>query len=86
MSFRVSMGLAWLWEACLLMLRVVFLLCWRISMVCLALQLVGSWVGLYFSVDIEIFISVRAEQGNREGFQHLEGEVSLGDYGPGVPV
>ena len=54
-NFGVSMGLAWLWEACFLMLRVVFLLCWRISMVCLALQLVGSWVGLYFSVDIEIF-------------------------------
>ena len=32
-----------------------FLLCWRISMVCLALQLVGSWIGLYFSVDMEIF-------------------------------
>ena len=30
--------------------------------------------------------SVRAGQGNREGFQHLEGEVSLGDYGLGVPV
>jgi len=25
-SFRVSMGLAWLWAACLLMLRAVFLL------------------------------------------------------------
>ena len=50
----MSMGLAWLWEACLLMLRVVFLLCWRISMVCLALELVGSWVRLGFSVDMEI--------------------------------
>ena len=53
-SFEVSVGLAWLWEACLLMLRVVFLLCWRISMVCLALELVGSWVRLGFSVDMEI--------------------------------
>ena len=49
-SFGVSMGLAWLWAACLLMLRAVFLLCWRISVVCLALELVGSWVELGFSV------------------------------------
>ena len=49
-SFGVPMGLAWLWAACLLMLRAVFLLCWRISVVCLALELVGSWVELGFSV------------------------------------
>ena len=48
-------GLAWLWAACLLMVRVVFLLCWRISMVCLALELVGSWVGLGFRVSMETF-------------------------------
>ena len=30
--------------ACLLMFRVVFLFCWRISMVWLALKLIGSWV------------------------------------------
>ena len=42
-SFGVSMGLAWLWKACLLMLRAVFLLCWRISIGCLSLELVGSW-------------------------------------------
>ena len=30
-SFEVSVGLAWLWEACLLMLSVVFLLCWKIA-------------------------------------------------------
>ena len=47
------MSLAWLWEACLSMLRTVFLLCWRISMVCLALELVGSWVKLGFSVGME---------------------------------
>ena len=47
-SFEVSMGLAWLWAACLLMLRAMFLLCWRIRMVCLALELVGSWVELGF--------------------------------------
>ena len=54
-SFRVSMGLTWLWAACLLMLRVVFLLCWRISMVCLALELVGPCVVLGFSVCMEAF-------------------------------
>ena len=46
-SFGVSMGLAWL---CILMLRAVFLHRWRISVVCLALELVGSWVELGFSV------------------------------------
>ena len=29
-EFGVSIDSAWLWEACLLMLRAVFLLCWRI--------------------------------------------------------
>ena len=43
-------GFGWLWAACLLMLRAVFLLCWRISMICLSLELVGSWVELGFSV------------------------------------
>ena len=52
----VSMGLAWFGAACLLVLRAVFLLCQRISMVCLALGLVGSWVGLGFSVGMEAFI------------------------------
>jgi len=45
-SFGVSMGLAWLWAACLLMLRAVFLLYWRISMAYLALELVNSWMEL----------------------------------------
>ena len=54
-SFGVSMGLAWLWEAYLLLLKAVFLLCWRISMVCLALELVGSCVELGFSVGMEDF-------------------------------
>ena len=35
--------------ACLLMFRVVFLHSWRISLVCLALELVGSLVELGFS-------------------------------------
>ena len=51
----MSMGLAWLWAACLLMLRAVFLLFRRISMVCLAVELVGSWVELGFSVDMKAF-------------------------------
>ena len=34
------------------MLRVMFLCYWRISLVCLALKFVGSWVELGFSVDI----------------------------------
>ena len=53
-SFEVSMSLAWIWATCLLMLQVVLLHCWRISMVCLALGLVGSWVELGFSVGMEI--------------------------------
>ena len=54
-SFRVSMGLVWLWAACLLMFRIVFLFCWRISVMCLALEFAGSWVELGFSVDMETF-------------------------------
>ena len=54
--FGVSMSLAWLWVACLLMFCIVFLFCWRISMVCLALELVGSQVKLvFFSVGMETF-------------------------------
>ena len=53
-SFGVSMGLAWLWAACLLMLRAVFLVCWRISVVLLALELVGPWVELGFRVGMEV--------------------------------
>ena len=56
MSFWVSMGLVWFWAACLLVLRTVFLVWWRISMVCLALELVGSWMELGFSVDMEAFV------------------------------
>ena len=52
-NFGVSVGLAWLWAACILMLKSVFLHCWRISIVCLSLELVGSWVELGFSVGIK---------------------------------
>ena len=54
-EFWVSMSLAWLWVACILMLITVFLGCWRISMVCVALELVGSWVELGFNVGMEAF-------------------------------
>ena len=51
----MSVGLAWLWAARLLMLKVGFLFCWRIIVVCLALDLVRSWVELGFSVGVETF-------------------------------
>ena len=51
-SFEVSMGLVRLWAARILMLRAMLLHCWRISMVCLALELV-PWVDLRFRVDME---------------------------------
>ena len=35
--------------------QVLFLLCWRISMICLVLELVGSWVEFGFSVGMEAF-------------------------------
>ena len=54
-SFGVSVGLAWLWAACLLMFKVGFLFCWRIIVVCLALDLVRSWVELGFRVGVETF-------------------------------
>ena len=33
----------------------VFLLCWRIFMLCITLDLVGSWVELGFTVGVETF-------------------------------
>ena len=55
MSYEISMGLELLWAAHTLKLRAVFLCCWRICMVCLALELVGPWVVLGFSVGMEAF-------------------------------
>ena len=52
-SFGVSMGFSWLWEACPVMFSVQVLFCWRISIVCFALELVGSWVELGYSVGME---------------------------------
>ena len=55
MSYEMSMVLEQLWAACILELRAVFLCCWRICVVCLALELVGPWVVLGFSVGMEVF-------------------------------
>ena len=56
---EVSNSKFWVWHGfgkpVFLMFRVVFFSCWRISMVCLALELVGSWVELGFSVVMETF-------------------------------
>ena len=54
-SFEMSMGLVWLWAACILQFRAMFLYCWRICMACLSLELVGSWMELGFSVGMEAF-------------------------------
>ena len=54
-SFEVSVGLLWLLGTCILMLRVLFPQYWRISLVCLALELVSSWVELCFNVGMETF-------------------------------
>ena len=54
-GFEVSMGLMRLLAACILMLRFMFLCCWRISLEYFALKLVSSWVELGFSVGMEAF-------------------------------
>ena len=55
MSYEMSMGLEYLWAACIFKLRAVFLCCCRICVVCLALELLGPWVVLGFSVRMEVF-------------------------------
>ena len=52
-SFVISMGLVWLWAAHLLMFRILFPFFWRINVLCVALELVGSPVELGFSVCME---------------------------------
>ena len=54
-SYETLVGLECLWAACILKLRAMFLCCWRICMVCLALELVGPWVVLGFSSRMEAF-------------------------------
>ena len=55
MNYEMSVRLEWRWAACILKLRAMFLCCWRICVVCLALELLGPWVVLGFSVDMEVF-------------------------------
>ena len=54
-SFEVSMCLVWLLAVYIFVISIMFLHCWRISLVCLALKLIGSWVELGFSVGMEAF-------------------------------
>ena len=54
-SSEASVDLVLLLATCILMLRVMFLHYWRISLVCLALKLAGSWVELGLSVGMEAF-------------------------------
>ena len=44
-------------------LRAVFLCCWRICVVCLALELIAPWVVLGFSVGMETH--VESQEGKR---------------------
>ena len=53
--FEMSEGLVLLWAAYILTLRAVFLCCWRICVVCLALELVGPRMVVGFSVGMEAF-------------------------------
>ena len=54
-SFEMGLWVWCDWAACILKLRAMLLCCWRISMICLALELVGYWVELGFSVGMEAF-------------------------------
>ena len=56
-SFEMSVGLGSLWAACILKLRAVFLCCWTFCVVCRALEIVGSWMVLGFSVGMETWMS-----------------------------
>ena len=55
MSYEMPIGLELLWAACILKPRAMFLCCWKICVVCLALELVGPWVVLDLSVGMEAF-------------------------------
>ena len=55
-SFEVSIGLCDFWPLVFLCSGLCScFLWWRISLVCLALECVGSWVELGFSVGMEAF-------------------------------
>ena len=53
MNFEMGLSVKCDWAACMLTLRAMFLRCWRICMVCLALKLTGSWVVVGFTVGME---------------------------------
>ena len=55
MSFEMGLCVWCDWEACVLTLWAMFLRCWRICVVCLSLDLIGSWVVVGFSVGMEAF-------------------------------
>ena len=48
------MGLIWLWAVLLLMVRVVFLFCKWFGVKRPGLEVLGLWVGLGLSVDMEV--------------------------------
>ena len=54
-SFEMGLCVWCDWEACVLTLWAMFLRCWRICVVCLSLDLIGSWVVVGFSVGMEAF-------------------------------
>ena len=79
MSYEMSMGLVGLWAACILKFRAMFLCCWRICVVCLALELVGPWVVLGFKVGMQAFnelllINVPWSQESQEELLHVQGQ------------
>ena len=49
--FGVSLGLLWLWAACLIMGKCVFLFCWRFCLRCLVVKIACFWVRLGLSVE-----------------------------------
>ena len=55
MSFEIVCVLGVTVAACMLMLRAMFLRCWRICVVCLALKVTSSWVVVDFGVGMEAF-------------------------------
>ena len=56
-SFEMSVVWGSLWAACILKLRAVFLCFWTFCVVCRALEIVGSWMVLDFSVGMETWMS-----------------------------
>ena len=55
MSFVMGLCVRCDFAACMLTLRSMFLHCYRICVVCLVLELLGSWVVVGFGVGMEAF-------------------------------